>query len=174
MTEMFLLSRYDSPLGTYIIVSSQQGVVCVEPEDGAGACFARWERDGIQIQDSGKQNDTVADQLDAYFAGKLRRFSVPLNLRGTPFQRQVWEQLFKIPYGEIRSYGQIAKALGRPKSARPVGQAVGRNPISIIVPCHRVIGTNGKLTGYGGGLHRKQALLELEATALSNNPSDFQ
>ena len=92
MTEMFLLSRYDSPLGTYIIVSSQQGVVCVEPEDGAGACFARWERDGIQIQDSGKQNDTVADQLDAYFAGKLRRFSVPLNLRGTPFQRQVWER----------------------------------------------------------------------------------
>jgi len=169
MTETFFLRHYDSPLGTYIIVISHQGVVCVTTEDRASARFARWEREGIQIQDGGKLNETVADQLDAYLAGKLRQFSVPLDLRGTPFQRQVWEQLFKIPYGETRSYGQIAKALGQPKSARPVGQAIGRNPVAIIVPCHRVIGSDGKLTGYGGGLHRKQALLELEAAVLSKD-----
>ena len=108
----------------------------------------------------------MTEQLGAYFAGRLRQFSVPLDMRGTSFQRRVWELLCDIPYGETRSYGQIAHALGRPNSARPVGQAIGRNPVAIIVPCHRVIGSNGKLTGYGGGLHKKQALLELEAAVL--------
>ena len=166
MTETLFLRRCDNPLGTYLLVSSQQGVVYVNPEDKMGNLLARWEQKGIQIQDGGEYNDALATQLDAYFAGKLRHFSVPLDLRGTPFQLKVWERLLDIPFGETRSYRQIAKTLGRPRSARPVGQAVGRNPVSIVVPCHRVIGSNGDLIGYGGGLPRKQALLELEATAL--------
>ncbi|MBA7706450.1 Methylated-DNA--protein-cysteine methyltransferase [subsurface metagenome] len=162
MTENFFLRRYDSPLGTYILVSSQRGMVCVAAEDRASARLVQWERDGIQMRDDGEHNDNVTDQLDAYFTGKLSQFSVPLDMWGTLFQRQVWELLCGIPYGETRSYGQIARALGRPNSARAVGQAIGRNPVAIIVPCHRVIGSDGDLTGYGGGLHRKQALLELE------------
>ena len=128
--------------------------------------MASWRRQGIEIKNAGGQNDGIIAELDAYFAGGLREFSVPLDLRGTEFQRQVWELLLSIPYGETRSYGQIASAMGRPKASRAVGQAVGTNPVAIIVPCHRVIGTSGGLVGYGGGLHRKQALLELEAKNL--------
>lgn len=165
-SETFFLSRYRSPLGTYILVSSQLGVVYLAPEDEAKTPFARWEQDGIKIQEGGEHNDTVASELDAYFSGELYQFTVPLDLRGTSFQRRVWEQLQEIPYGETRSYGHVAYVLGRPNAARPVGQAIGSNPVSIVVPCHRVIGSDGKLTGYGGGLHRKQALLDLEAAAL--------
>ena len=164
--ETFFLSRNHSPLGIYTIVSSQRGVVCVEPEDEAETLLARWKQDGIQIQDGGEHNHTVAGELDAYFSGRLYQFSVPLDLRGTSFQRQVWQLLLDIPYGETRSYGDLARALGRPTAARAVGSAVGSNPVSILVPCHRVIGSNGKLTGYAGGLYRKQALLDLEAAVM--------
>ncbi len=101
-------------------------------------------------------------QLEEYFAGRRLRFDLPLLPAGTDMQRQVWETLLRIPHGETWSYGQVAAAIGRPRAARPVGQAVGANPISIIVPCHRVIGGNGTLTGYGGGMWRKQRLLALE------------
>lgn len=163
--ETFFLSRYQSPLGTYILVCSQLGVVYLAPEDEGETNLARWEQDGIKLQDGGEYNHTVASEMDAYFSGRLYQFGVPLDLRGTSFQRQVWELLRDIPYGETRSYGQVAHALGRPNAARPVGQAIGSNPVSIVVPCHRVIGSNGGLTGYGGGLPRKQALLDLEAAA---------
>ncbi|WP_411086464.1 methylated-DNA--[protein]-cysteine S-methyltransferase [Streptomyces sp. 061-3] len=101
-------------------------------------------------------------QLDAYFAGELREFDLPLHLDGTPFQRSVWEQLRQIPYGETRSYGELAEHLGKPGASRAVGLANGKNPVGIIVPCHRVIGASGSLTGYGGGLDRKQRLLAFE------------
>ena len=101
-------------------------------------------------------------QLEEYFAGRRLHFDLPLLPAGTDMQRQVWETLLRIPHGETWSYGQVAAAIGRPRAARPVGQAVGANPVSIIVPCHRVIGGNGTLTGYGGGLWRKQRLLALE------------
>ena len=101
-------------------------------------------------------------QLMEYFAGRRRRFDLPLLPAGTDMQRQVWQTLKQIPYGETWSYGQVAAAIGRPRAARPVGQAVGANPIAIIVPCHRVIGAGGTLTGYGGGLWRKRRLLALE------------
>lgn len=104
----------------------------------------------------------VVDQLEAYFARELTGFDVPMELAGTPFQRQVWAALCDIPYGETISYGELARRIGKPNASRAVGLANGRNPIGIIVPCHRVIGANGTLTGYGGGLGRKQALLELE------------
>ena len=104
----------------------------------------------------------AVEQLDAYFAGTLTEFDVAVDLAGTEFQRRVWTALQTIPYGETRSYGQIADQIGSPGASRAVGLANGRNPVSIIVPCHRVIGSNGGLTGYGGGLDRKKTLLALE------------
>ena len=101
-------------------------------------------------------------QLAGYFAGRRTAFDLPLDLRGTDFQRAVWEALCEFPYGETCSYGDVAAEIGRPRAARPVGQAVGANPIGVIVPCHRVIGSDGQLTGYGGGLDLKRALLRLE------------
>jgi methylated-DNA-[protein]-cysteine S-methyltransferase len=111
--------------------------------------------------------DVVA-QLEAYFAGELIAFDIDLELTGTEFQRRVWAALQTIPYGETRSYGQIAEQIGSPAASRAVGMANGRNPVGIIVPCHRVIGSSGGLTGYGGGIERKRTLLELEMTALFN------
>jgi methylated-DNA-[protein]-cysteine S-methyltransferase len=104
----------------------------------------------------------VVDQLDAYFAGDLKEFDVALDLVGTAFQRKVWAALLTIPFGETRSYGEIARQIGSPGASRAVGLANGHNPVAIIVPCHRVIGANGGLTGYGGGLERKRMLLDME------------
>ncbi len=110
--------------------------------------------------------DETLCQLDDYFAGKRRIFDLPLEPAGTPFQRSVWAQLLAISYGSTASYQQIAEALGNPKAIRAVGAANGRNPISLIIPCHRIIGSNGKLIGYGGGLWRKQWLLQHEGALL--------
>jgi methylated-DNA-[protein]-cysteine S-methyltransferase len=107
----------------------------------------------------------AARQLRAYFARELRAFDLPLELEGTPFQLRVWRTLVEIPYGATRSYSQIAEAIGSPRSVRAVGAANGANPIAIVVPCHRVIGSGGSLTGYGGGLPLKRRLLELEGSA---------
>jgi methylated-DNA-[protein]-cysteine S-methyltransferase len=106
--------------------------------------------------------DATRGQLDAYFAGELRAFDLPLDLGGTPFQRAVWERLLAVPYGETTTYAAIAAELGRPSAVRAVGAAVGRTPVAIVVPCHRVLGSDGALTGYAGGVDRKRALLELE------------
>ncbi|RFD23914.1 cysteine methyltransferase [Mycobacterium uberis] len=115
----------------------------------------------------------VVSQLDAYFAGELTEFNVDLDLQGTEFQQQVWQALLTIPYGETRSYGEIAEQIGAPGAGRAVGLANGRNPIAIIIPCHRVIGASGQLTGYGGGLDRKFSLLELEKQRTSVNLTLF-
>lgn len=167
--EIFFVSSYKSPLGTYTLVSSSRGVVRVDPEDRAEPHLTRWKRDGIHLRENGKYIAVLARELDAYFVRKLRQFTVPLDLRGTAFQLKVWEVLYGIPYGVTRSYREVAQALGNPRAARGVGQAVGSNPVSIVVPCHRVIGSDGRLTGYGGGLHRKKALLELESVVLSHD-----
>jgi methylated-DNA-[protein]-cysteine S-methyltransferase len=106
--------------------------------------------------------DAVREQLDAYFAGELDRFDLPLAVHGTDFQKRVWDQLVQIPFGETISYSELARRMGDPKLVRAVGTANGRNPISIIIPCHRVIGADGSLVGYGGGLERKKWLLEHE------------
>jgi methylated-DNA-[protein]-cysteine S-methyltransferase len=122
----------------------------------------------------GERNDAngllleAARQLRAYFAGELREFQLPLDMQGTAFQKRVWLQVAAIPYGETRSYLQIAQALGSPRAVRAVGAANGANPVPIVVPCHRVIGANGNLVGYGGGLALKQRLLELEGARLSH------
>ncbi|MFD5750760.1 methylated-DNA--[protein]-cysteine S-methyltransferase [Streptomyces sp. NPDC127033] len=147
----------DSPYGPLTLVATDgvlSGLYMHEqrhrpPEESFGA------------PDPGPFTETVR-QLTAYFDGELTAFDVPFTLRGTPFQRQVWERLLRIPYGETRSYGELAEELGKPGASRAVGLANGKNPISIIVPCHRVIGSTGSLTGYGGGLSRKQRLLAFE------------
>ncbi|BBX91398.1 methylated-DNA--[protein]-cysteine S-methyltransferase [Mycolicibacterium boenickei] len=114
-----------------------------------------WERDDSAFAEA-------VDQLSAYFAGERTEFHLELDMVGTQFQRRVWDALQTIPYGETCTYGEIARQIGSPSASRAVGLANGHNPIGIIVPCHRVIGANGSLTGYGGGLDRKRALLELE------------
>ena len=125
------------------------------------------DRSGWQPAETGAFADVV-EQLEAYFAGTLTEFDVDIRLEGTDFQRQVWAALGTIPYGQTRSYGQMAAQIGSPGASRAVGLANGRNPISIIVPCHRVVGTNGALTGYAGGLDRKTALLQLESPRLDH------
>jgi AraC family transcriptional regulator, regulatory protein of adaptative response / methylated-DNA-[protein]-cysteine methyltransferase len=117
--------------------------------------------------------DQIQAELDAYFDGKLTRFETPLFLPARPFQKQIWSALQEIPYGETRTYGGIARGLGKPDSSRAVGAANGQNRLAIVVPCHRVIGADGALTGYGGGKHRKRYLLDLEhrvAAGISASP----
>ena len=118
-----------------------------------------------QREDSHPLLVETGKQLAAYFAGLLREFDLPLEMQGTDFQMRVWSRLRQIPYGETRSYGDLARALGTPAAVRAVGAANGANPIAIVVPCHRVIGSNGTLTGYGGGIPLKKRLLELERGA---------
>lgn len=114
----------------------------------------------------------IAEQLAAYFAGELTEFDVPLNLRGTPFQNRVWSALQEIPYGETATYGELAAEIGKPSASRAVGLANGRNPVGVIVPCHRVVGSTGDLTGYGGGIERKRYLLDFERKTRGVLPVD--
>ncbi|MEU3894912.1 methylated-DNA--[protein]-cysteine S-methyltransferase [Streptomyces sp. NPDC045251] len=156
----------------HTVIDSPYGALTLVAEDGAlcGLYMTdqrhRPPEEAFGTADDGPFAETE-EQLTAYFAGELKEFTLDLRLNGTPFQRTVWDQLRKIPYGETRTYGELADALGNPAASRAVGLANGRNPIGIIVPCHRVIGASGSLTGYGGGLERKRRLLDFErGTAL--------
>lgn len=148
-----------SPVGALKLVASDKGLAAI-----------LWENDSprrVPLTSLVEDNKhpvllKVERQLEEYFAGSRRAFDLPLDMRGTTFQKDVWEALLAIPYGETRSYGQLAKQLGRPSASRAVGAANGRNPISIVVPCHRVIGSSGKLTGFAGGLDVKARLLDME------------
>ncbi|MGP9017492.1 methylated-DNA--[protein]-cysteine S-methyltransferase [Streptomyces sp. BR1] len=153
---------------THTVMDSPYGQLTLVAEDGV---LSRLHMEGQRHRPAeetfGERDDDgpfpeVIRQLNAYFAGELTHFDLELDLRGTDFQRSVWEQLCRIPYGETRSYGELAEALGNPNASRAVGLANGKNPVGIIVPCHRVIGSSGSLTGYGGGLDRKQRLLAFE------------
>lgn len=115
----------------------------------------------IELKETPLIKETI-NQLEEYFSGKRKSFDLPFEFKGTEFQKSVWNELLKIPYGETCSYGEIAKRIGNPKASRAIGMANNRNPISIIIPCHRVIGASGKLVGYGGGLDIKEILLNLE------------
>ncbi|HEX4979465.1 MAG TPA: methylated-DNA--[protein]-cysteine S-methyltransferase [Acidimicrobiales bacterium] len=161
MTHVKFCRTIDSPIGP-LLLAGRDGALTNLAMDGqthppAGA--DDWLVDNRAFAD-------VVEQLRAYFARRLSSFEVALDAEGTDFQRQVWDALLAIPFGQTRSYGEIARAVGRPNASRAVGMANGRNPIAILVPCHRVIGADGRLTGFGGGLHRKQALLDLEQAAL--------
>ncbi|ATM01080.1 methylated-DNA--[protein]-cysteine S-methyltransferase [Aeromonas bestiarum] len=156
--------RYDmlpTSCGELLVAINAHGLVHVDFVAGLRALpdMSGWQQDGEALA-------PYLAEFDAYFAGRLQRFTLPLAARGTAFQQAVWQALCDIPYGETRSYGEIARTIGKPSASRAVGAANGRNPLSIIVPCHRVIGQNGSLTGYAGGLPIKQELLRLEGIAL--------
>jgi methylated-DNA-[protein]-cysteine S-methyltransferase len=157
---------------SHTVIDSAVGPLTLVAQDGAivglymDSQRHRPDDDELGERDShGRQAEpfkALADQLDAYFAGELIGFTVPLAPRGTDFQQRVWAALLEIPYGQTQSYGQLAERIGSPGAARAVGLANGKNPIGIVIPCHRVVGSNGNLTGYGGGLDRKKQLLDLE------------
>ncbi len=151
---------HDSPVGPLTLHSN-----------GAALTGLEFDKPKYKLAESARGEDRVLArarrELDLYFAGKLTVFTIATAPEGTPFQKRVWAALTKIPYGITRTYGQQATAIGSPKAFRAVGLANGKNPISIVVPCHRVIGSDGSLTGFGGGVPRKQYLLDLEQGALS-------
>ena len=165
-------ARMDSPVGPILVAADRQGLRAValagnRPLDEVLEALRRdlpgrdWVRDPAPVQEA-------LDQLRAYFAGRLTRFALRLAPEGTAFQKRVWRALVRIPYGETRTYGQVARAVGRPEAARAVGQACHRNPLAIVIPCHRVVGADGRLTGYAPGLDMKRALLELEGRRVGN------
>jgi len=151
----------DSPVGKLFLAADAQGLrlVCFESSKRAEPVLPEWKKDRAPFAE-------VIRQLQAYFGGELREFDLPLAPEGTEFQLRVWNSLRTIPYGKTMSYAQVAQKLGNPQAVRAVGLANGRNPIPIIIPCHRVIGSNGSLTGFGGGLANKKILLDLESRQL--------
>lgn len=155
----------DTPIGEILLAGSEKGVcrLCF-PVELSGKWFIWFNRYFSSLPQKGSflLVDEAARQLEEYFALKRRAFDLPLDLRGTPFQVRVWQELLKIPYGSTVSYGEIARRVGNPRASRAVGAAVGRNPVPIVVPCHRVLGWTGALVGFGGGLTIKEQLLELE------------
>lgn len=155
---MTVTTRIDSPLGDLLLLSDGSALTGLYPP-----AHRRIPDGPVGRSTAHPVLAEAADQLAAYFAGQRTSFELPLAPRGTPFQQAVWEVLRAIPYGATLSYGEIARRLDRATEARAVGAAVGRNPISVVVPCHRVIGTSGALTGYAGGLAAKELLLALEA-----------
>ncbi len=140
--------------------------------DSADAAEARGRRlpDAVHAPEA-EPLPAVAAQLGEYFAGRRRRFDLPLDPQGTPFQRAVWRALVEVPWGETRSYGDLARTVGQPGAARAIGGAMNRNPIAIVVPCHRIVGSDGRLTGYGAGIDRKRVLLALEGTLPQEAPT---
>lgn len=166
-TEVIVCRNLWSPVGDMIAGATPTGVCFLEWHSRGGVEVIRQRverRYRLNVVDGNHPHlETLERELGDYFEGSLARFSVALHLAGTPFERKVWDNLLKIPYGETRSYADIAKAVGQPKAFRACGRANGANYISIVVPCHRVIESSGKLRGYGGGLWRKKYLLELEA-----------
>ena len=150
---------YKSPLGTIEIVGAQDSILALEFVD----------RELVGDADLPFCLKACLKQIDEYFRGARKEFRLKLDPQGTNFQKSVWQQLEKIPYGAVVSYGEIAGIIGSPKACRAVGSANGRNPIAIIIPCHRVVGSDGRLTGYGGGLWRKAWLIEHEKGFLPDN-----
>jgi AraC family transcriptional regulator of adaptative response/methylated-DNA-[protein]-cysteine methyltransferase len=161
-----VVSWLRSPLGPLVAGATEQGICLLEFSDrrmleAQLAAVRKWFG-GSVVPGTNPLVELLQAELAQYFAGSLRRFSAPLEFPGTPFQRRVWEELLAIPYGQTRSYEELARAVGAPAAVRAVGRANGLNRIAIVIPCHRVINKNGALGGYGGGLRRKQYLLELE------------
>ena len=155
---MSLYTRLPSPLGPLVLVGTRDALTAIWLPSGHDADLRPdpdWAETAAPFREAVRQ-------LNAYFAGTLRQFDLPLAPAGTPFQQRVWQALREIPYGQTVSYGELAREIGRPAAVRAVGAANGRNPLAIVVPCHRVIGSDGRLVGYGGGLPAKSLLLELE------------
>jgi len=163
--EVLHAARFDTPLGEMRSVSSSRGLVYVELPNASGRGFNGWSGSnapGARVLDGYAPNRGAISQVRDFLAGKRDSFDLSLDLRGTDFQLEVYEQVSKIPYGETASYRSIAEGVGRPRAVRAVGAANGVNPLPLIVPCHRVVASNGRLQGYAGGLDMKARLLALE------------
>ncbi|MFZ0418801.1 MAG: methylated-DNA--[protein]-cysteine S-methyltransferase [Candidatus Sulfotelmatobacter sp.] len=172
--ELLRYTGMESAIGPLFLAASERGLVALEFDARLAGQQSirpnprnlreenRKENKGVKFEQSSRLMRPYVRELEEYFAGKRREFSFPLDLRGTDFQLACWRALLAIPYGETRSYAAIARAVGKPKAFRAVGMANNRNPIAIVVPCHRVIASDGTLCGYGGGLEVKRKLLELE------------
>ena len=167
---MIYYTHCASPFGPILLTSNGEAITGLFMSEHK---YGEPIGEGWILTDEALPFPEARQQLSAYFAGTLTGFDLPLALRGTPFQIRVWEELKTIPYGETISYGELALRIGNVNASRAVGLANGRNPISIIVPCHRVIGANGKLVGYGGGLPRKAALLAFESAVMKSGPRPF-
>jgi methylated-DNA-[protein]-cysteine S-methyltransferase len=155
---------HETPLGPLTLHAGPRGLTALT-FPGRGVPLGEARRDPGALA-------TAAGQLDEYFAGERRAFDLALDMGGTPFQRRVWAAVLEIPYGTTVTYTELGEAVGRPDIVRAVAGAVGRTPVPIVIPCHRVLGANGALTGYGGGLHRKQALLDLERRGACGLPPE--
>jgi O-6-methylguanine DNA methyltransferase len=164
--ETLFYFRTPSPAGPLFLAVSTKGLVRLEFEGRLQKLNPR----SLELQESQPVLDPYLRELNEYFAGQRREFSLPLDLRGTDFQLACWHALLEIPYGETRSYRDIARAIGHPQACRAVGMSNNRNPVAIIVPCHRVIASSGSLCGYGGGLDIKRKLLDLEQARASLHP----
>jgi len=156
--ETIYYSAVQSPVGPLRIYCSEKGLVRLEFAEGRSRMPKKW-----RLVKLAEKTEEITRQLDKYFHGSRTAFDLPLDLRGTEFQRRVWKALQRIPYGQTRSYAEVARQVGSPRAFRAVGQANNRNPVAIIVPCHRVVAAAGGLGGYGGGLPTKQFLLNLES-----------
>ncbi|MBZ5530467.1 MAG: methylated-DNA--[protein]-cysteine S-methyltransferase [Acidobacteriia bacterium] len=154
-------SRIASPIGPLLIAATERGLCCLQ----FNGKMPRQAKHEVWIE-SEEHLRPYQEEIEAYFRGELRAFTCKLDLQGTAFQKKCWEALCRIPYGQTCSYAEIAEAVGRPQAFRAVGQANHNNPVAIVVPCHRVVGANGTLTGYGGGLDVKEKLLRLEGVPL--------
>jgi methylated-DNA-[protein]-cysteine S-methyltransferase len=159
--------EHPSPVGSLLIAATDAGICGIYFEEHRHFKGRDGWQETVPQSPAAQYMAHAARQLDEYFAGQRTEFDVPLDLRGTDFQRSVWQELNNIPFGKSVSYAQQAQQLGNPKALRAIGSAIGKNPVSIIVPCHRVIGTSGAVTGYAGGLERKRFLLALEGIAFS-------
>lgn len=179
MTNTLQYTIMDSPIGSLLLASTEEGLCYVEfgDEEQSLPSLQRWCKKnflGMALVRGDQWNEPVKAQLEEYFAGARQSFDVPFVLYGTDFQKSVWKALTDIPYGETRSYKEIALAIGASKAVRAIGGANNRNPIPVIIPCHRVIGSNGALVGYGGGLPIKEYLLSLEKVPLTHSSSSNQ
>jgi len=164
--ETLLYSRMNSPVGPLLLGMSDSALVVLAFDSGLPVKLAGRT---VAWRESRDETKAVRSELREYFAGKRRDFTIPLDLRGTDFQKHCWEELLRIPYGETRSYAEIASAVGRPNAYRAVGQANHYNPIAIVVPCHRVLAAGTMLGGYGGGLPTKAFLLRLEGAEFQDD-----
>ena len=167
MNQTLCYTQIDSPIGPVWIAATPTGICAVGLGNGQPGGFFSWLSDHVDSEpprEDPRALAAAANQFSEYFSGTRREFDLPLHIRGTGFRKAVWAKVALIPYGTTTTYGEIARRIGKPDAARAVGGAVGANPVPVLIPCHRVIGVGSKLTGYGGGVKTKVALLRLENT----------
>ena len=168
----FFYTTLKTPIKLFLIISSEKGlvkIVFIDTKESLPLRSLKNEYPDITLVEDKSKNRDASDQLKEYFAGTRKKFTLPLDIQGTPFQKRVWAAVVQIPYGQTCSYGEIASRIGKPGSARAVGMANHNNPVPIVIPCHRIVGANGSLTGYGAGIPIKEKLLNLEKENIGSN-----